>query len=124
MIGIDFLADTNFLIAVHEGKEFTKAFLEQTVAVSIITEIELMGFPKITEGEKRKLTSLLRSCEVIGLNPEVKDLAITLRQKQRVKVPDAIIAATSLFLGVPLVTSDTDFRNIKGIDIILLPAGG
>lgn len=43
MNGIDFVADTNFLIALHEGNPFTKPFLDQTVAVSIISEIELLG---------------------------------------------------------------------------------
>jgi predicted nucleic acid-binding protein len=53
MSGIDFLADTNFLIAVHEGDPSTKSFLDQTVAVSIISEIELLGGNESQKPKKR-----------------------------------------------------------------------
>lgn len=76
MTGLDLLADTNFLIAVHEGDEMVESFLDQSVAISVISEIELLGFPKITEEEKRKLRLLLRSCEIILLNGSIKDIAI------------------------------------------------
>lgn len=120
MRGINFVADTNFLIALHEGKNFVKPFLDQTVAVSIITEIELLGWPKIKESEKRRLVSLLKECEIIELRSEVKNRAIELRQKQAIKVPDAIIAATSLYLQLPLVTADRGFTKIKDLEVILL----
>jgi len=51
---------------------------------------------------------------------EIKNLAIQLRQKQNIKVPDAIIAATCLFLEVPLVTADKGFKNIYGMELILI----
>jgi predicted nucleic acid-binding protein len=118
--GIDLVADTNFLIAVHEGDERVVEFLDYTMAVSIISEIELLGFVAISENEKRKLRQLIRSCEVITLSEEIKELAITIRQKQRVKIPDAIIAATSIFLKVPLVTFDHEFAKIPNLDLLLL----
>jgi predicted nucleic acid-binding protein len=120
MNGIDFIADTNFLIALHEGSPLTEPFLDQTVAISIITEIELLGWPKITELEKRKLKALVSACEVIELRNEIKDLAILLRQKQIIKVPDAIIAATSIYLHLPLVTADRGFKNVKDVEVILI----
>lgn len=120
MSGIDFVADTNFLIAVHEGSQFSEPFLDQSVAVSIITEIELLGWPKVSESEKRKLKALLSACEVIELRNEIKELTIQLRQRQAIKVPDAIIAATALYLQLPLVTSDRGFKNIKDVEVILI----
>lgn len=47
MIGNSFIADTNFLINVHEEKEFTIPFLDKFPIVSVITEIELLGWPKL-----------------------------------------------------------------------------
>ncbi|MBY0432957.1 MAG: type II toxin-antitoxin system VapC family toxin [Cyclobacteriaceae bacterium] len=120
MSGVDFIADTNFLIALHEGNAWTKPFLDQTVAVSVITEIELLGWPKISELEKRKLKALLSACEIVELRTEIKEIAIQLRQKQTIKVPDAIIAATSIYLQLPLVTSDRGFKNIKDVELILI----
>ena len=120
MNGLDFVADTNFLIALHEGNRFTEPFLDQSVAVSIITEIELLGWPRVNESEKRKLKALLNACEIVELRTEIKELAIQLRQKQPIKVPDAIIAATALYLRLPLVTSDRGFKNIKDVEVILI----
>jgi predicted nucleic acid-binding protein len=34
-------------------------------------------------------------------------------------LPDGIIAATSLFLNVPLITADKNFKKIKNLDITL-----
>jgi hypothetical protein len=43
MNGFSFVADTNFLINVHEGKPSTELFLDGTAIISIISEIELLG---------------------------------------------------------------------------------
>jgi predicted nucleic acid-binding protein len=42
MNGLSFVADTNFLIDVHEGKPKVVPFLDGTVIVSVISEIELL----------------------------------------------------------------------------------
>lgn len=98
MNGFSFVADTNFLINVHEGKEKTEPFLDGTVIVSVISEIELLGWHKLSLSEKKKLKALLQDCIIIELTPEIKNIAIEIRQQQAVKTPDAIIAATSRFL--------------------------
>lgn len=46
MSGFDFVADTSFLIDVHEGRDKVEPFLDSSVIVSIITEIELLGCTK------------------------------------------------------------------------------
>lgn len=38
---IDFFADTNFLIYVHEGNQITEPFLKYDYAISFVTEVEL-----------------------------------------------------------------------------------
>ncbi|MDB5116792.1 MAG: hypothetical protein JWQ79_2284 [Mucilaginibacter sp.] len=43
MSGFNFVADTNFLIDIHEGKEKVEPFLDSSVIVSVISEIELLG---------------------------------------------------------------------------------
>jgi predicted nucleic acid-binding protein len=47
-------------------------------------------------------------------------LAIELRQQIKIKTPDAIIAATSQYLQIPLVTADKGFKNILGLELILI----
>lgn len=120
MNGFSFVADTNFLIAVHEGKEFVEPFLESTVIVSVISEIELLGWYKLNADEKEILRSLLDDCIVFELTSDIRKIAIEIRQQIKIKTPDAIIAATSKHLQIPLVTSDQGFRVIPGIELILI----
>ncbi|SDH10033.1 hypothetical protein SAMN05421827_116115 [Pedobacter terrae] len=44
MSSFSFVADTNFLIDVHQGLEKTESFLDGTAIVSVISEIELLGW--------------------------------------------------------------------------------
>ena len=41
---IDFIADTNFLIYVHEGNSIVESFLSFNFGITFISEIELLGF--------------------------------------------------------------------------------
>jgi predicted nucleic acid-binding protein len=120
MTGFDFVADTNFLIDVHEGKEKVIPFLDGTVIISVISEIELLGWYKLNKEEKQKLRSLLDDCIIFELTAEIRKLAIEIRQQKKIKTPDAIIAATAMYLQIPIVSSDKGFKNISGIELILL----
>lgn len=120
MSGFDFVADTNFLIDVHEGRDKVLPFLEGTVIISVISEIELLGWFKLTAEEKQKLQSLLDDCIIFELTSEIRKLAIEIRQQKQIKTPDAIIAATAKYLQIPIVSSDKGLKNIPGIELILL----
>jgi len=63
---------------------------------------------------------LLDDCIVFELTSDIRKLAIEIRQQIKIKTPDAIIAATSKYLQIPLVTSDQDFRVVLGIELILI----
>ena len=122
MNGFNFVADTNFLISVHEGKKFVEPFLDSAPIVSIISEIELLGWYKLNPDDIVELRSLLDDCIILDLTADIKRLAIEIKQQIKIKTPDAIIAATSQYLKIPLVTSDKDFKKIPGIELILLQA--
>ena len=50
---IDFIADTNFLVYVHEGNPIVEPFLTFNFRISfLISEVELFGFSEITEIEE------------------------------------------------------------------------
>jgi predicted nucleic acid-binding protein len=51
---------------------------------------------------------------------QIKKIAIDLKQKYKLKLPDAIIAATAIHLELPFISSDADFKPIKELDLILL----
>lgn len=117
---IDFIADTNFLIYVHEGNEAIVPFLDYDFGVSFVSEIELLGFKGITEEQEHKLTQLLNDCFCLDWNNRIKQQTIELRKKYSIKLPDAIIAATAIIYGAPLITADKGFDKITELDLILI----
>jgi len=62
---IDFIADTNFLIYIHEGNKIVEPFLEYNFGISFISEVELLGFSRITKSEEIKLKSLISDCFIV-----------------------------------------------------------
>lgn len=117
---IDFIADTNFLVYIHDGNEVVEHFLDYNFGISFISEIELLGFKGITKVEETKLKQLISDCFYLDWNSKLKDKTIELRKKYSFKLPDAIIAATSMVYGIPLVTADQGFSKIEELGLILL----
>ncbi len=120
MNGIDFLADTNFVIHLNDGNPLVEPFLDFDFGVSFISEIELLGSFSISKIKKAQLNDILNDCTILEMNSEIKEICIKIRQQYKMKVPDAIIAATAIYYKIPLVTSDQDFEKIKEIDLIFI----
>jgi len=121
MNGNSIVADTSLLINFLNGSEPAKKVLQdQQIWVSVITEIELLSHPKLKSEEAKLINSFLNECLILDLTKPVKQIAINLRRKKLLKLPDAIIAATSLHLDFPLVTMDSDFKEIKNLNAVVL----
>lgn len=114
-----FLFDSNILIY-HFNKELNTraaALLRQGLAegsgYSVISKIELLGFQQseaIEEQVKRFLSRLVE----VPLTPDIVEQTILLRKSYRIKLPDAIIAASAIVLNATLITRNSqDFRRIE-----------
>ena len=117
---IDFIADTNFLIYLHEGNENVVPFLNYNFGISFISKVEQLGLKGINKLEETKLKQLINDSFNIEWNAKIKEQTIELRKKYSIKIPDAIIASTSLIYGIPLVTADKGFSKIEELDLILI----
>jgi predicted nucleic acid-binding protein len=117
---IDFIADTNFLVYLLEGNEIVKPFLNYNFGISFISEVELLGYKNITKKEELELKSLINDSFSIDWNSKIKGKTIELRRKYNVKLPDSIIASTSIVYNIPLVTADKQFSQIEELDLILI----
>jgi predicted nucleic acid-binding protein len=120
MNGIDFLADTNFLIHINQGESVVEPFLDYNLAVSFITEIELLGAFSISKSQKNQFKNLLNDCLILEMNYQIKNTCIYIRNKYKIKIPDAIIGATAIEFNIPLLTSDQGFEKIKELDLIYI----
>lgn len=56
----------------------------------------------------------------MNINDVIKHIAIQIKQKHIIKVPDALIAATAIHHRLPLLSGDKDFAKIKELDFIPL----
>jgi len=116
MSGDSIVVDTNILIYLLNGNKRIYDLLDgNSIWVSCITEMELLGFPELTQKDYLQIKSLLDECRLVDLNRNIKDIAIDLRRKTRLKLPDAIVAATAIFLDYPLLTADKIFANIPDL---------
>ena len=120
MSGINYLVDTNFLIHTDQRNKLVEPFLSFNIAISCISEMELLDVFSISKEQKLNMKRIVDECFVIEFNPEIKYLAINLKQKYKLKLADAIIAATAIHLELPFITSDGDFKAIKELELIFL----
>ena len=120
MNGIDFFVDSNILIYMLEKHPAVSIISQFSLAVSVITEIELLGKKGITLHEANTIRGILKGCETVDFSDTIKEIAISLKQKYSIKIPDAIIAATAKCFNLPLVTADMDFKKMDDVDIVIL----
>lgn len=106
-MGLSSVLDTN--IAIHElHGELDEALPAQGVLISVITEIELLGFSGMTPLEEADVRALIAAFTVIPLNEGIKNETIRVRRTLRLRLPDAIVLATAVVTGSELLTNDLD----------------
>jgi len=121
MSGNNIVADTSLLVNFFNGVEISRKVMRgQHIWLSCITEMELLSYHQLSADDEKLIRSFLHQCNVIELTGPVRELAIDIRKRSRLKIPDAIIAATSINLELPLLTMDSDFKNIEQLDVIIL----
>jgi|LakMenE18May11ns_1017448.scaffolds.fasta_scaffold9033350_1 hypothetical protein len=116
------LVDTNVLIHHWNGDARTTSIMDGAVIhVSFITEIETLGFHGYTAHERAKVTADMATILITDIDAGIKSAAIDLCARYRMKLADALIAATAIRLGIALVTEDKHFRKLKNeLDLMLI----
>ena len=114
------LLDSNILIyAAEPGQEaLREGILAEPAGVSVVTMVEVLGYHLLAAEEETDLRGLLKDLTVFAADIMVAERAVGLRQKQKMGLGDAIIAATALVHGLPLVTRNVDdFKHVAGLEI-------
>ena len=86
--------------------------------ISFISQLELLGYKDITVQERNEIRTFLDDCIIIDINTQIKEEVIKIRQSARIKLPDSIILATSQYLNVPVISSDSDFGRVEEANVI------
>jgi hypothetical protein len=120
-----YVFDSNILIYHINGlldsameQSLTRCF-EHPAYISTITSMEVLSWPGHSDESVETATAFIEIFDEIAIDAEIKSLAIKIRRDCRLKLPDAIIAATAVHLGLPLITRNTkDFKIVPELKLI------
>ena len=114
------LLDSNIIIYSAE-KQYSflrKLYKEQNIFISEITKLEVLGYHKITDEQKKYFNSVFKVISAIPVSSVIIEEAIVLRQSKNLSVGDAIIAATAKTNNYTIYTNNTkDFEHILEIKL-------
>lgn len=120
-----YLIDSNAIIQFLDETLPEKAIdrLEQIVddedyVISVINEIEVLSF-----GERPKALAVaerfVQASTVIQITGDIIAKTIEIRQRNKIKLPDAVIAATALVHNLIVITRNTkDFKKVPDLKVI------
>lgn len=102
----------------EEGMGFITNIIDQKPNISIITEIESLSWVNPDKNKEAIVKMFIEDCNILSLSREVASICVKIRRSRKIKMPDAIIAATAIAHKLTLITRDRDFNNIRGLKII------
>ena len=85
--------------------------------LSVISEMEMLSYPSLVVSEELRIRQLLERVSIIELDERLKNSAIELRRKYRLKLMDAIICATALSLNSVLLSNDAQLSRVEEIAV-------
>ena len=115
------LLDSNIIIyATGPENEWLRIWLEaEPFAISQISQIEVLGYHRITPEEITDLQEFLYSSNILPVSDEAANMAIALRQQRKISLADSILAATALENDWELVSRNVDdFKWIVGLRLV------
>lgn len=103
----------------QSGEQFIDDILKEgQPIISAITEIELLCWRSAIEKDIAVIKRFINDSFVIELEKPIKLKTADLRKDYKIKLPDAIIAATAIVYDLILITRNTsDFKNITGLQL-------
>lgn len=120
MNGNSLFVDTNILLYLLSGDATIAELLnEKHIYVSFVTELELLGYAGLSAIDLKAIQGIFQEVTIIDINAEIKKEVIALRKQYKLKLPDAIIAATAAVHHLPLLTADKQFSQISALNLLL-----
>ena len=120
-MGTRYLLDTNVVLDFMGNKLpaksqfFLSEIIDNEINISAINKIELLGFSFV----EQTIIDFVSFAEVYPIDDETIDKTIDLRKKYKIKLPDAIIAATAILNDFTVITHNVkDFQRITELQIV------
>jgi len=121
---MEFLIDSNILID-YVAERFSEKqiqlldnIFDTALNLCVISKIEIFGYNMIP-AEEQYFSRLFLIVNIIQLNDDIVEKTIEIRKAIKIKIPDALIAATALVNNYTLLTRNkTDFSEVPGLPVI------
>ena len=118
MNGINIVFDTCAVVKLLD-KQYDLSAVEVDEAqlfTSVIVRMELLSKRNIQHDEERDIQGFLDELIIVPINEKIEKKAIEIRRATNVKLPDCIVAATSIILNAILLTDDHHLLNLSWPD--------
>ena len=124
-MGTEYLLDSNTVIEFLGGmlpsasvNQLNNIVDRDEHHLSVINQIELLGFNGSTS-EMQTIEAFIMVSSVVPLHDAIVQKTIELRKNYKIKLPDAVIAATALVHRLTLVTRNiSDFEKIQELEVV------
>ncbi|MEJ5312106.1 MAG: type II toxin-antitoxin system VapC family toxin [Anaerolineae bacterium] len=118
-----YLLDTNAVVALLQGHAGLGQHLSDAewLGISIITQLEFLAFPELSTDDIDHFQHFVQRVNVIGLTPYATtylQTIVRIRQQYRLRLPDAIIAASALEYAATLVTADQQLHGVPELSVL------
>ena len=104
--------DTNIIISyLNDEKPVVDKILQwkeqgEGFIISVITEIETLSYPELTEEEISIIERLFKEFTIMPLDSQIGRITARFRRNMKLSLGDSVIVATAYITGSSLVTLD------------------
>ena len=122
MSGTKVILDTNALLLYLQGNFIIEYDISE-IGISVITKIEYLVNPDLGAKDLFLFDELERQIKIFFLDKEEDTIlkeTIKIRKKYKLKLPDAIIAATAIVSNATLFSADDVFTKIYNLKFQLI----
>lgn len=116
-----YLIDSNIIIDYaannlpDKANNFVEQLFQNDFLISIVVKIEVLGYNEVPH-KLKALERFIASATTIALDDTIANKTIELKRNKKIKLGDAIIAATAITHGYTLVTRNvSDFNNVPSL---------
>ncbi|MDM8565750.1 type II toxin-antitoxin system VapC family toxin [Candidatus Halobeggiatoa sp. HSG11] len=118
-----YFLDTNAIIQLLKGNQNLVEILQgaKFIACSVISKLEYLSFPNLSQNDVKLFEVFARKIEIMDLisdNDELHQYIMNIRNRKKLKLPDAIIIGCSMYSQCTLITADKQILKLKDLDVL------
>ena len=124
-MGKRYLIDTNIIskysndLISEQGCLFLEDIFDTEILISFITRIEVLVYNPSEASVQLTISSILEASSELSMSEEILLKTVEIRRKAKIKLPDAVIAATAIIHNLTLLSdNDSDFLKVGELKYI------